>query len=361
MWWWWHVLVCNEKPLTFCVSGKLRRKGSRMSMERFERKYEKKTEPSQDSNFDVNNFLKNKELSTAEAKANGNGTIQPIREDSKGEEKELPKDGRTKKDEGLGESFDQQSESDSSLNSRSNGGMNGYRNPGYDAVPEEEDKDSLQKKGSQDELPLDASTLEKDVNGATEGNGKKSISKKVSFLWGEEGKNQESAESPEPVSDRFVYEEPKDKSKFSLRKFKKWISGCFQRCRLYMIVNTKEKNLHNSFTYVLVHKCWGVSFVVIFFYHRLFILPKTQWNWWHQLKMRVKGIPSYLQNIFSFSFCGPHVAHVLCELFTFQWGLLQHCDQRFETPGDPWGLCHSFLLVAVIEKVVEKKLCRWWP
>ena len=200
-----------------------------MSMERFERKYEKKPEPSQDSNFDVNNFLKNNQVNT-EAKANGNGMIQPIKEDAKGEEKESPPSYRSttsKKDEGLGESFDQQSiVSDSSMNSNSrgnhNGGSNGYKNPAYEAVPEEETTDkqnSANKASNGGELPLDASSLEKDV--AAENVGKKVISKKVSFLWGEENKSEDSDKTPEPVSDTFVYEEPKDKSKFSLKKFKK--------------------------------------------------------------------------------------------------------------------------------------------
>ena len=194
----------------------MRRKGSRMSMERFERKYEKKPEPSQDSNFDVNNFLKNNQVNI-EAK-NGNGVIKPIKEDSKGEEDESPKSTRSKTDEGLGESFEQQSEiSDSSLNNRGNGGLNGYRNPVYDAVPEEEsvERESPQDKG---ELPLDASKLEDDV--ASDGS-KKVMSKKVSFLWGEEGNTENTDQTPEPVSERFVYEEQKDKSKFSLRKNKK--------------------------------------------------------------------------------------------------------------------------------------------
>ncbi len=57
-----------------------------------------------------------------------------------GEAQESPMTRR--KDEGLGESFDRQSEqSDTSYNGRSalNGNsLNGYRNPVYDAVQEEE-------------------------------------------------------------------------------------------------------------------------------------------------------------------------------------------------------------------------------
>ena len=189
----------------------MRRKGSRMSMERFERKYEKKPEPSQDSNFDVNNFLKNNQVNIENK--NSNGVIKPIKEDSKGEEDESPKSTRSKTDEGLGESFEQQSET----SDRGNGGLNSYRNPVYDAVPEEE---GMEKEGSQDkgELPLDASKLEDDVT--SDGN-KRPMSKKVSFLWGEEGNTENSDQTPEPVSERFVYEEQKDKSKFSLRKSKK--------------------------------------------------------------------------------------------------------------------------------------------
>ena len=191
-------------------------------MERFERKYEKKTEPSQDSNFDVNQFLKSNQVNIENK--NGNGVIKPIKEDSKGEEDESPKSTRSKNDEGLGESFDQQSEmSDSSLSNRSgNGGLNGYRNPVYDAVPEES---SFEREGSDKskELPLDASKLEEDVvndKEAVDGN-KKGMTKKVSFLWGEDKNSENPDQTPEPVSERFVYEGQKDKSKFSLRKIKK--------------------------------------------------------------------------------------------------------------------------------------------
>ena len=72
--------------------------------------------------------------------------LYSIQEDPAGEAQESPRSRRT--DEGLGESFDRQSEqSDSSYNSRSalNGtSLNGYRNPVYDAVQEEEDSPTVE-------------------------------------------------------------------------------------------------------------------------------------------------------------------------------------------------------------------------
>lgn len=151
------------------------------------------------------------------------------------------KENLPKKDEGLGESFEQSDSGDSNSNSRSPNGFgsgisNGIRNPVYDSVPEEE-KPSAEEKSKDEEsastdnveLTLDAAKLGRTYSDPSASNpakhpaaqvtstpqpsrGKKlSPSKKVSFLGGKEA--EEGEETTEPVSDTFVYEGGK-RSKF---------------------------------------------------------------------------------------------------------------------------------------------------
>lgn len=137
-----------------------------------------------------------------------------------------------KKDEGLGESFEQ-SESESSLNSKSN--FNGIKNTAYDAVPEElvsengsvSEPPSYENVGasSKGELPLDPSKLPSGETSSGAGSGKDSpkderdspslpgsLSKKVSFY----GSN-DNSEAEDPVSETYVYR-GKPKSRFGGRR-----------------------------------------------------------------------------------------------------------------------------------------------
>ena len=127
-------------------------------------------------------------------------------------------------DEGLGESFDQQSVgSDMSLRSSGNGHMNGcgIRNAAYDILPEENDgsldeSESSSQEKRDPELTLDPNRLQVPqinedpfmppeenslaLNDSPFAQKPASAAKKVSFLWGTE-------ENPDnPVSDTYVYE-----------------------------------------------------------------------------------------------------------------------------------------------------------
>ena len=156
------------------------------------------------------------------------------------EEEELSpvSDKSSKRDEGIGGSFDQHSElSDSSLNSKTGNGINGSGGPrgGHiQSVAEEEDMlesgaDKLVSSSANPELPLDPSKL-KDGFPSGIPNGEKSeenpfnkkpgIVKKVSFLWGKNGDENgegedEDDEQAEPISETYHYEGAK-RSRFNL-------------------------------------------------------------------------------------------------------------------------------------------------
>lgn len=231
----------------FSEGGKLRRKGSRMSMERYKRQMKPSGAAiSEGEGNGLPGFLKKttSNLSQDSTSSKTKDCVDAIVEQTeldggKTKGKKTESNGSDsqscspKKDEGLGESFEQ-SESESSLNSKSN--LNGIKNAAYDAVPEElvsEDGSLREPRGSgsqsdKGELPLDASKLPKGDAGAASGSeqssprddgggspdGHGSLSKKVSFYGSNDNTE---GEEEAPVTETYVYR-GKPKSRFGGRR-----------------------------------------------------------------------------------------------------------------------------------------------
>lgn len=249
----------------------LRRKGSRMSMERLQRQI--RVDPiAEDDAYTVPKFL-SKSNSVGSDSGSDRGIIMPSKEnsldslrgdqalnvlkeeheeqssspgkgksalDEQGKSSPSSKNGSQNQDEGLGESFDQQSQSDLSDSNQSitgamtRSGSNGVS--GMDPVPEEqgqeEETSTNNNANTEQEITLDPKKLPysesaDSVVGTQDSYGsdgspfssKVGSIKKVSFLWGTE----EGEETKEPVSDTYVYDgkaekREKIKSKFGLAR-----------------------------------------------------------------------------------------------------------------------------------------------
>ena len=250
------------------TEGKLRRKGSRMSMERLQRQIKVEPIPEDGNPYSMPKFLE--KSNSIQSNASSVDSQTPVPRMPRGrptepngdvvgegrEDNHLDNGVKNNCDEGLGESFDQQSEmSDSNSSLKGANGQNGTSKNGgsryYDTVPEEKTSESgsLVGEGSavapgnsdnnagslspsdiSPELTLDPSKLPATEEGSvmpTDGvdnmdespfNQKVGSIKKVSFFCGEdEGGNKE---KQEPVSDTYVYE-GKPRKKFGFRKTNK--------------------------------------------------------------------------------------------------------------------------------------------
>lgn len=243
----------------------MRRKGSRMSMDRFERL--RRNDPMQDqasnvftpkplekvnSGGSLDSVDLSKQNSLDSPTPEKDGGMMEMLENMKNanmsrkhsviqEEEESPvSDKSSKRDEGIGGSFDQQSEiSDSSLNSKCGNGVNGGGggfgggggvgpNPSGVIHSVEEERmsqldGSINRTDSLDEnaeIALDPTKLADGyptvgADGAPDSpfNKKPGAIKKVSFLWGSEGESD--GEHKEPISETYHYEGAK-KSKWNL-------------------------------------------------------------------------------------------------------------------------------------------------
>ena len=179
-----------------------------MSMERYERRL-KQVEPiaEQESTYEVPKFLEKTDSSDSVGslarRTASNGKAKMVNGDKMSSLEESPEKNGCKKDEGLGDSIDQQSEE-----SNSRPGSNGIRNAAYEPVPEEKtEEDSTTKEETEDksEITLDPSKLP-DIGGEDDPNGvfsrKQGPSKKVSFY----GNNSEGKEGEEGTEDKYVYD-----------------------------------------------------------------------------------------------------------------------------------------------------------
>ncbi len=232
----------------------MRRKGSRMSMDRFGSRSTdvptpKKMEPPipENPNFmqrhlEKSNSIQSSDSGSSLSKQNSmekSGSIDKMIDTKLQQtiihEEDSPGSHGSRKDEGLGESFDQQSEMSDTSSKPGNGAVNGTRSSAiYESVPEEDASISEQTaEGDTPELTLNPSKLPTSTypDKIGHGNGKvqpaegsplpsKKLggTKKVSFLWGNDEHGDYEGDK-EPVSDTFIYED-KRRSKLSALKLK---------------------------------------------------------------------------------------------------------------------------------------------